>query len=160
MSSMLKTIAVVAVVAVVAFVGYRQMTPALPVDINVGETPLAIHGYDPVAYFTMGEARRGSSEHRHEYQGATFHFVSAEHRDLFAAESEKYMPAYGGFCSFGVTQSRKFDIDPLAWEIVNGKLYLQLDPGTRTVWMEDTQGNIATADTVWPEIRDVPREEL
>lgn len=134
--------------------------PSLPVDVNVGATPVAIHGYDPVAYFTESKPIRGSSDFAHAYQGATFHFASAENRDLFAEESEKYMPAYGGFCSYGVTQGQKFDIDPLAWEIVNGKLYLQLDPGTRTVWMDNRDANISRADTIWPDIRQVPKEDL
>ncbi|MBT5434761.1 MAG: hypothetical protein P8Q36_17585 [Alphaproteobacteria bacterium] len=49
----------------------------------------------------------------------------------------------------------KFDIDPQAWEIVDGQLYLQLDPGTRYVWRQDMLENIMIADQVWLDIRAV-----
>lgn len=128
--------------------------------INVGETDAAIHGYDPVAYFTLGKPTEGTSQISYEHEGATFHFSSTEHRDLFAADTDRYAPAYGGFCAYGVTQKQKFDIDPNAWEIVDGRLFLQLDPGTRSVWLEKRDDHIETADSFWPEIQSVPADEL
>lgn len=151
-----------AVLALLAagYVGYSQLEPGMPADINVGTTPVAIHGYDPVAYHTLGTPTQGSPEFTVEHEGAVFQFASEEHQALFEGDPETYMPAYGGFCAYGVTQKQKFDIDPQAWEIVDGKLYLQLDPGTRSVWLENREDNIRTADAIWPEIRPVPAEDL
>jgi len=149
----------IAVVAVGAYV-YSNQIVELPADVNVGETAVAIHGYDPVAYFTVGQPTPGVSEFTHTVDGATFQFASADHLEMFIADPAKYTPAFGGFCSYGVTQQQKFDIDPSAWEIVDNVLYLQLDPGTREVWLEDRDANIASANTIWPEIRAVPAEQL
>ena len=97
----------------------------------------AIDGYDPVAYFTDGKAVKGQSRFTHEWMGATWLFASAEHRDLLAADPERYAPQYGGYCAYAVSQGATADIDPSAWKIVDGKLYLNLNPeiqasGTKT----------------------------
>lgn len=128
--------------------------------INTDESNVAIHGYDPVAYFTEGRPVKGVSEFRASYGNADFLFASAANRDAFEADPVQYAPAYGGYCAFGVTQKQKFDIDPNAWEIVGDRLFLQLDPGTRAIWLENRDDHIRTADTLWPEIRPIPPEDL
>jgi YHS domain-containing protein len=76
---------------------------------------VAIEGTDPVAYFEDGEPALGSSEFEHEWLGATWRFASAENRDRFAAEPEKYAPQYGGYCAWAVSQGYTAKIDPAAW---------------------------------------------
>jgi YHS domain-containing protein len=58
---------------------------------------VAIRGYDPVAYFTESMAVQGSSEYSHTWNEASWYFSTPEHRDLFAANPEKYAPKHGGF---------------------------------------------------------------
>ena len=89
---------------------------------------VAIDGTDPVAYFTDGRPAQGSSDFEHEWMGATWRFVSAAHRDLFAADPAKYAPQYGGYCAWAVSQGYTAKIDPAAWKIVDGKLYLNYSP--------------------------------
>src|SRR5713101_9449198 len=62
----------------------------------------AIDGHDPVAYFTKKAAVKGSPEYSYEWAGAKWLFSSAEHRDLFAANPERYAPQYGGYCAYGI----------------------------------------------------------
>ena len=70
------------------------VTPALAKDYTHNET--GVSSYDTVAYFTEGKARRGSGFHVTEYQGVTYAFVSEDNKELFLANPEKYLPAYGG----------------------------------------------------------------
>ena len=112
----------------------------------------AIDGTDPVAYFTMGKPVEGSSEFAHEWNGATFHFSSAENRDLFAADPEKYAPQYGGYCAWAVSQGYTASTDPEAWKIVDGKLYLNYSKSVQQTWEEDIPGNIAAGDGNWPKV--------
>jgi YHS domain-containing protein len=114
----------------------------------------AIEGYDPVAYHTAGQPMEGSSDFEHEWEGATWRFVSAENRDLFAADPEKYAPAYGGYCAYGVSQGYKPDIDPEAWSIVDDQLYLNLNKKIQARWEKDIPGYIAKADEIWPTTMD------
>ena len=115
-------------------------------------TGSAINGYDPVAYFTKGEPVEGSSDHEVEWNGATWRFASAEHKALFAKDPKKYAPQYGGFCAYGVSQGYTVGIDPHAWEIVDGKLYLNYNGDVQQEWLKDVPGHIAKADKNWPKI--------
>ena len=92
---------------------------------------VAIKGYDPVAYFTQHQAVEGKEQYSHHWLGATWHFASAENRDLFKAEPAKYAPQYGGYCADGVSLGTvTTNVDPKAWRIIEGKLYISYDPGT------------------------------
>lgn len=134
--------------AVIVFI-----TPALATDPVFNVDGKAIRGYDPVAYFTQEEAVAGSSDHTFDYQGATWQFSSAENRELFAANPEKYAPAYGGYCAWAVANNYTASIDPDAWSIRDGKLYLNYSKVVRARWALDKSGNIAAADRNWPGLR-------
>ena len=120
--------------------------------VNAEGGKLALHGYDAVAYFTDGAARKGSQEFETQWMGAAWRFASAEHRDAFAAEPSKYAPQYGGFCAYAVSQGGTADIDPEAWTVVDGKLYLNLSKKIQKIWEKDIPGYIAAADANWPKI--------
>jgi hypothetical protein len=114
---------------------------------------VAIEGTDPVAYFSAGRPTPGSSDFEHEWMGATWRFVSAENRDRFAADPEQYAPQYGGYCAWAVSQGYTAKIDPEAWRIVDGRLYLNYSPAVQSQWQSDVPGNIAKADANWPKIK-------
>ena len=59
------------------------------------EAELAIHGYDPVAYFTMIEAVKGSESISHETLDYKWLFANEQHRAMFMADPMRYMPNYG-----------------------------------------------------------------
>ena len=113
---------------------------------------VAIAGADPVAYFTQGDYVPGSDGFTHDWEGATWRFASAENRDLFAANPEEYAPQYGGFCAWAVSQGYTAPIDPTAWKIVEGKLYLNYNAGVQRKWSKDIPGNIAKGDQNWPAV--------
>lgn len=112
----------------------------------------AIRGYDPVGYFTTGRPIKGSSQFTHQWRGSTWHFASAENRDKFAAAPEKFAPQYGGYCAYGVAQGYAVAIDPAAWSIVDGKLYLNYSLSVRDDWKKDIPGYIRKADANWPAV--------
>jgi YHS domain-containing protein len=110
---------------------------------------VAIRGADPVAYFTEAAAVKGSADYAYEWQGATWWFSSAENRDLFASDPEAYAPQYGGYCAKAVSDGYLASIDPEAWKIVDGKLYLNYSPGIQRQWLRDAEGNIAKGNQNW-----------
>lgn len=113
---------------------------------------LAIRGTDPVAYFTQGKPVPGVAAYEYVWNNATWRFVSAENRDKFMANPEKYAPQYGGFCAWAVSQGYTASIDPNAWRIVDGKLYLNYSQRIQKRWEKDISGNIAKADANWPQV--------
>lgn len=107
---------------------------------------IAIRGYDPVAYFTLGAPTPGSSDHSTEWMGATWHFANPQHLALFQQDPEKYAPQYGGYCAFGVAKDSLVKIEPEFWSIIDDKLYLNYDAGVQRKWEKDIGGFISAAD--------------
>jgi len=141
------------------FVGAASLAHAAG-EANVSDDGIAIHGYDPVAYHVHGAPVTGLKSIQANHDGSIYLFASVANRDLFLMSPETYVPAYGGWCSYGVRVGRKFDVDPEAFKVVDGRLYLQLDFGTQKVWAEDMERNIAIADRIWPGIRSIPADRL
>lgn len=114
----------------------------------------AIDGYDPVAYFTEGKPVKGLKQYALKWNEAIWHFASAEHQAMFKASPQKYAPQFGGFCSYGVSKGYKVKIEPEAWDIVEGKLYLNYDLDVQKTWRKDRPGYIKKANANWVEIKD------
>ncbi|MCA0422331.1 MAG: YHS domain-containing protein [Proteobacteria bacterium] len=144
----------------IAAAAASAILPALAFDagstaaINVDTAGLAIRGYDPVAYFTVGKPTRGDAKFTAKHDGATYHFASAANRDAFQKEPAKYAPQFGGFCAMGAVMEKKFDGDPNLWKIVDGKLYLNVSEPAQKRWLTDTAGYIKQANQNWPKIKD------
>ncbi|MFG6102271.1 YHS domain-containing (seleno)protein [Leptothoe sp. EHU-05/26/07-4] len=116
------------------------------------EDNLAIRGYDPVAYFTVGAPVEGSGDYAYEWNGATWRFSSAANKELFASNPEAYAPQYGGYCAKALSEGNLASTVPEAWDIVDGKLYLNYSLDVQTQWKGDIPGNISKADSKWPSI--------
>ncbi|MEL6552491.1 MAG: YHS domain-containing (seleno)protein [Cyanobacteria bacterium J06621_11] len=131
-------------------------TTAAPTEATESKTfteaGVAIKGADPVAYFTDEAFVAGSTDYTHEWRGATWQFSTAENLDLFVANPEQYAPQYGGYCAWAVGQNALAAIDPTAWSIVDGKLYLNANKRIQDRWNKDIPGNIALAESNWPSL--------
>ena len=119
--------------------------------VNVDDG-VAIKGYDPVAYFTDHKPVKGVADYKADYDGATYEFASAAHRALFVAAPETYAPQFGGFCAYGTAQGHKADIDPNAFTIVDGKLYLNYSTQVQATWKRDIPGYLRKAEAAWPSV--------
>lgn len=130
---------------------------ALDDAVNTGRfSDTAIDGYDAVAYHTEQRAIEGSDDHEFEWRGGVWRFASAENRALFAADPEKYAPQYGGWCAYAMSdRGRTVRIDPEAWTLKHGKLYLNYSKRVRSTWLEDLKQNISEADGFYPQTTDV-----
>ena len=122
--------------------------------VNTLDSPsgAAIKGYDPVAYFVSGKPMRGLEEHAVTHAGARWLFSNAENKALFERDPAKYIPAYGGYCAYGVAQGYLVKIEPDSWAIRNGKLYLNYDKGVQKQWSAAPDQFIAEAEKKWPRL--------
>ncbi|MFZ6799059.1 YHS domain-containing (seleno)protein [Undibacterium sp. Di24W] len=128
--------------------------------VNLDTQGVALHGYDPVAYFTVKAPTLGKAAYTHTFEGATYRFASKENLEKFKAHPAQYAPQFGGFCAMGVVLEKKLDGDPEAWRVVDGKLYLNVNKDIQKKWLEDVPGHIFKAVKTWPEIKNKAPKDL
>lgn len=132
----------------------EEQAPARPakVLVNRNREGIAIQGYDPVAYFTLGKPVKGNPRFKATHDGAIYHFVSADHRARFIAEPAKYAPAFGGYCGYAASINKVSPVDPNYWQIIDVRLILQHNQRAFDLWNKDLSGNLARANGNWPSL--------
>ena len=132
-------------------------------EVFVTGDNVAVKGYDVVSYVNDNKAVPGTKDNAAEYKGVTYYFSTAENKEAFLANPEKYLPQYGGWCAYGVgAVKQKFPVDPEVFKVVDGKLYLFFNGETpdgkqlNTIvpWNEDEANLIKQADANWPAVKD------
>ena len=125
----------------------------LAVDpVNKSLIGTALKGHDAVAYFKEGRPAKGKGEFRHDWSSAKWYFTSAENRDEFARNPEKYAPQFGGYCVWAVSCGYTASIDSEAWKIIDGKLYLNYSREVQKMWEADVPGHIRLWNGNWPRL--------
>jgi enamine deaminase RidA (YjgF/YER057c/UK114 family) len=122
------------------------------------EPRLSISGYDTVAYFTDGKPVQGKPEFEYLWHKLRWRFANGEHRDLFVKDPNRYAPQYDGYCAMGTSneaEAHKDTVDPEAWAIVDGKLYLTHNQYWLQVWREKAEEYIKRADASWQAVAEL-----
>lgn len=123
---------------------------------NLPSSGVALEGYCPVAYFAVNKPVRGKAEYASEHNGVTYYLVSADAKEAFDAEPEKYIPAYGGWCAFGMSISDKFPVDPTNFKIADGRLLVFLrneNVDARALWNQgDEEASFKKAEAHWKKV--------
>jgi hypothetical protein len=116
---------------------------------------VAIKGYDPVAYFTDNQAVKGSEEYTYDWLGTPWRFASHKHMEMFEKEPVAYAPQYGGYCSPEVAGSgtATINIDPEAFKIIDGKLYLTYDKSHTAEFAANASNQVPKANANWPKMK-------
>ena len=124
-------------------------TEQIVVDRNSG---LAIHGYDPVAYFTNGAPTLGKGEFEYRHASVVWRFRNAGNLGAFAADPEVYMPRFGGYAPVAIARGVVVAGDPRIWIIVDERLYLFQSPESKAIFAVDSERVVTAADESWPAI--------
>ena len=127
---------------------------------EVASSTTGVQGYDLVSYQNSKRPIRGNGHFLSVVDGVTYLFANAENKRRFDRNPEKYLPAYGGYCAFGVSVGKKFVGDPEVWRVVDGTLYLNLDANIQDDWLKDVPGRIKSADANWKKIKNKAPSEL
>jgi YHS domain-containing protein len=115
--------------------------------------PVAIKGYDPVAYFTDGKPEHGLPQFEYEWDEHRYRFSSAAHRDLFEADPVRYAPQFADFCALALTRGEVDEANPEYWLISEGKLYIFGKPTGPGQFRQALTENIIKANQNRPLIR-------
>ena len=114
---------------------------------------VAIQGYDPVGYFESNKAIEGNKEITTKYKEATYYFSSENNKTLFLKNPDKYVPQFGGFCAYGVSENHNSPTQPEAFTIVDGKLYLNYNLKVKELWSKDRESRIEKANQNWLQLQ-------
>jgi YHS domain-containing protein len=119
------------------------------------DSDLMLRGYDPVAYFSAGQAVAGSSEIKTAHHGLTYRFTSVESRRQFITSPERYVPQFGGFSAQSMIYAVPVPADGTTFKIIEGKLYLFDSPRARLYFEMDQERNLKLASHYWEaEVKD------
>lgn len=75
--------------------------------------------------------------------------AGAAHRDAFKHDPERYAPALGGFCAYAMSLGQFADVDPDAWGVIDGRLYLNYRLRVRELWRPRAAEFIPDAEQYW-----------
>lgn len=112
-----------------------------------------LRGYDPVAYFTVNDAVKGSDTITAEVSGKRWHFCSTENRERFLQAPELFLPQFDGYCAYAAGHNYIYGADPKVWTIVNGKLYLNYSAEVKSKWTAERDTLIAAGHRNWPALK-------
>jgi YHS domain-containing protein len=130
--------------------------------IFVNDDNVALAGYDVVNYFTDHTAKKGVANHAVKHNGVTYYFISEEHKNMFMAKPEKFLPAYGGYCAFAMgMKNATVPSNPGTYKIIDGQLYVFFNDlydgemfNTLVAWNEDEANIMHKADVNWQAMKE------
>lgn len=121
--------------------------------LTAAGAPLGLHGVDPVAFIEIDNRIEGNAAYTAVHDGVAYYFASEANKQAFEKSPAKYLPQFGGFCTFGVSVAKKFDGNPRYAAVENGKLYVFLNEAIYNEFQKDRAGTIAKAERNWRNIR-------
>jgi YHS domain-containing protein len=115
---------------------------------------IALQGYDPVAFHQVSRVLKGNPAISAEYLGYKYLFSSELNKVMFEEQMERYLPAYGGYCAYGVSIDVLFPIEINTWEIIDGRLVLQFSQEVKHKFGENTNENMRKANENWSQLKE------
>jgi hypothetical protein len=110
------------------------------------EVPVAIKGYDPVAYFTAGKPTKGSAAIQLVWDEHRYQFATEENRARFKADPVRYAPQFSDYCAMALSKGELVEANPENWTIADGKLYIFGKTVGPELFRKDVAANTAKAE--------------
>lgn len=132
-----------------AFIGFAAgafMAAGLPA-VAADAAPVAIKGYDPVAYFAAGKPTRGRSDIELVWDERRYHFATEENRARFKAEPVRYAPQFSDYCAMALSKGELVEANPENWTIADGKLYIFGKPVGPELFSQNVAATKAKAES-------------
>lgn len=125
---------------------------------NIDNSNIALEGYSPVSYLDLGLAQKGLKEFKSEHDKVVYYFTSADQKQKFDKNPDKYLPQYGGYCAFGVYAGAKFRPDPNKFIVKDGKYFLylyNLELDAQQLWLKENNhaGLVKKANDNWDKLK-------
>ena len=120
---------------------------------NLDDSRVGLAGYSPVSYVDLGRAELGRPNHFAEHEGVKYYFTDERQLDRFVHDPAKYVPAFGGWCAFGMSVGKRFRPNPTKFKVVDGRLLMflnDLEVDAAELWSQgDESEHLRNANKNW-----------
>lgn len=113
---------------------------------------LAIEGYDPVAYFVVGQPVKGLPDFEASQAGAVWRFHNEGNRASFVAHPEVYGPQFGGYDPTDIARGVIVAGNPRFFLVTGERLYLFSLEANRDAFAGDPEHFLVQARLRWPQL--------
>lgn len=110
---------------------------------------IALNGYDTVAYFSSAKAVKADGRYSYAYEGINWHFETAENLEAFKEAPQNYIPAFGGFCAYALSEGSLRNSEGKYWQIHNDTLYFFEDKDAKEEWFTEIEKMIPAGQKQW-----------
>lgn len=110
---------------------------------------VALNGYDAVAYFSSAKAVKAEGSYSYAYEGVNWYFETAENLETFKEAPQNYIPAFGGFCAYALSEGSLRYSNPEYWQIHNETLYLFEDKEAKEEWFREIDTRLDAGQKEW-----------
>lgn len=121
-------------------------------QVNADDHHIAAASFDLVSYHTAEGPKKGKKQHAVIHEGYRYFFNSAKNKARFESSPNHYLPAFGGWCAYAMAKGDKVTVNPLAYTIENGQLYLfykNIITDTRSKWLKNNIALKKSAEKQW-----------
>jgi hypothetical protein len=140
---------IAALLLALALPALAATTERIVVDWRTG---LAIHGFDPVAYFTNRAPLIGRAELEFPFAGAVWRFRNVGNRAAFSERPDVYMPRFGGYDPIAIARGVASPGHPEVWFITGDRLYLFHEVEARSAFVASAEPATAAAEAKWADV--------
>ncbi|MEM6616487.1 MAG: YHS domain-containing (seleno)protein [Pseudomonadota bacterium] len=114
-------------------------------------TGFAIGGYDPVSYYTDGQARTGEPGRETEWGGVSWAFANDGNLDAFSEAPEIYAPRFGGYDPVSLSRGVILPGNPGIWSLHEGGVFFFADAVHQAIWRKEKNRILSMATMFWRE---------
>jgi len=111
-------------------------------------------GNCPVSYQNTKQTVKGWSAFASAYKARVYHMASAEAKELFDSDPERYVPQYRGFCTMDMAGNIRTPADPQIFRVRGNRTYLFKAESAAKAFDEKPDETIKTADANWAVLRE------
>jgi len=134
-----------------SFIGLAGGAFARPFDTidDRRDARLMLGGHDPVSYYRQARPTLGRPEIRVELDGVVYRFASEASRGEFQRDPARWVPAFGGYCAYGMVHALPIHARAEIFEILDGRLYLFGSERSRAWFLMERELNLQLASRWW-----------
>lgn len=110
---------------------------------------IAMGSYDMVNYQSKRIAKKGIESYRARIDEDHYYFESTKNMKQFMSRPNKYIPQFGGYCTYTMGKGFTYPPDLNIWHFFKGKIYFFKDQETKDLALANWDSVIEEAKLHW-----------